>query len=479
MEYISYKNSKINEKLRKENNEQYIKTKQEEEKEYFKTMFKNIDKNIKLDEEQIRIILIDEDYHMVIAGAGSGKTTTITAKVNYLIQKKKIKDNEILIISFTNKAVKELDERINKEFKHNIKIQTFHKFGYDIIKENTTTKPKITKNTEKIIKEYFEKEIINDKENLKLLTEILIHFKIIKRKNKINQQLQKNEKEYKNFIQICTHFISLYKSKDNKKIKPKKQIIKKFTILMEDLTKYYQKTLKENNEIDFDDIINEADKIIITKKNKFNYKYIFIDEFQDISESRYKLIKDIAQINNSKIMVVGDDWQCIYSFASSNLDIFTHFQKDITKCEVSKITKTYRNSQQLIDIAGKFIQKNPYQIKKQLISEKQLNNPITIIKYKTNKKTKKLKEIIKYIIKKYGENKKILILGRYTFDIKSIKDPEIKIEDNTIILKNYEKTIINYLTVHSAKGLGYDNVILINTENKKLGFPSKKKQTNY
>ena len=144
-----------------------------------------------------------------------------------------------------------------------------------------------------------------------------------------------------------------------------------------------------------------------------------------------------------------------------------------------KITKTYRNSQQLIDIAGEFIQKNPYQIKKQLISEKQLNNPITIIKYKTNEKTKKLKEIIKYIIKKYGENKKILILGRYTFDIKSIKDPEIKIENNTIILKNYEKTIINYLTVHSAKGLGYDNVILINTENKKLGFPSKKKQTNY
>ena len=127
MKYITYKETTMTEEQRKQNNETYIKNTMEKEKEYFENMFKNIDKNIKLDEEQIRIILTDENYQMVIAGAGAGKTTTITAKVNYLIEKQNINPEEILIISFTNKAVNELKERINKEFKHNVKIQTFHK----------------------------------------------------------------------------------------------------------------------------------------------------------------------------------------------------------------------------------------------------------------------------------------------------------------------------------------------------------------
>ena len=86
-------------------------------------MFKEIDKNIMLDENQRRIILTDEKYTMVIAGAGSGKTTTITAKVNYLIEKQKIKDDEIIIISYTNKAVEELKNRINKDFKNNVNVK--------------------------------------------------------------------------------------------------------------------------------------------------------------------------------------------------------------------------------------------------------------------------------------------------------------------------------------------------------------------
>ena len=117
MEYISYKESKLTEQERKQNNEKYIETEKQNQKHYFENMFKNIDENIKLDEEQIKIILTDEDNQLVIAGAGSGKTTTITAKVNYLIEKKNIKDEEILIISFTNKAVNELK---NMDYKNMI-----------------------------------------------------------------------------------------------------------------------------------------------------------------------------------------------------------------------------------------------------------------------------------------------------------------------------------------------------------------------
>ena len=143
MKYISYKESNIKEEERIINNKNYIKEQLKTQEKYFDNMFKKIDPNIKLDQEQRKIILTDEDNLMVIAGAGAGKTTTITGKVNYLIEKLEIKEDEIIIITFTNKAVQELKERINKEFKHEVKITTFHKLGYEIIKENMNPSPKI------------------------------------------------------------------------------------------------------------------------------------------------------------------------------------------------------------------------------------------------------------------------------------------------------------------------------------------------
>ena len=110
-------------------NNKYIDNKLIELKDYFDNMYKMVDENITLDLEQRIAILTDEDYNMIIAGAGSGKTTTITAKVKYLVDIKKINPNDIVIISFTNKAVEELKQRINNDFKIDSLITTFHKLG--------------------------------------------------------------------------------------------------------------------------------------------------------------------------------------------------------------------------------------------------------------------------------------------------------------------------------------------------------------
>ena len=137
---------------------------------------------------------------------------------------------------------------------------------------------------------------------------------------------------------------------------------------------------------------------------------------------------------------------------------------------IKKITKTYRNSQELIDIAGNFVMKNKKQFKKDLISNKHINDPIEIIYYSDNK-IDVLNNIIDKIIKNKKESK-ILLLGRYKNDIYTIIDNKnFKIKDKKIkCLK--QQIDIDFLTIHAAKGLGYDNVILINFDNKKLGFPS-------
>ena len=591
------------------------------EKEYFDKMFENVDKNIILDKEQRKIIINNENNLMVIAGAGSGKTTTITAKINYLIDKENIKEDEILVISFTNKAVNELKSRVNNDFNHKVNITTFHKFGYEIIKTNEKRKFKILNNNYDIIKQYIEKNLImNNKKFKQFLDFFLYYFEIssdimifhdldnyynykckekyptlkskveyinknkketvyslnenkianylfmknikyeykkkyiydenykpdftiyqnnkiyyieyfdieeikkykynmnikkirqIHKKNKtelieiyntnimknlekklieknieikdrnpkqVFKDLIKNNKDiiYSRFIKFCITFISLYKARglnDFKNIEQKNTRNKIFLEFIKDLYDYYEEYLYKNNLLDFDDLINKANEIVKSNNDvNLKYKYIIIDEYQDISNCRFELIKNIINKIKCKIMVVGDDWQCIYGFASSNINLFTQFKRNIKNCEIKKITNTYRNSQELINIAGNFIQKNKFQIKKTLKSNKRLANPITITYYKGNEIEKKLIESLDYLICKYSDKKNILILGRYNFDINAINDKQIKIEKNKLKYLKYNNVNIEYMTVHASKGLGYDNVIIINLKNDIIGFPSK------
>ena len=116
-------------------NEKFLSSKLIEYKDYFDNMFKGIDDNIVLDQEQRLAILTDEDYSLVIAGAGSGKTTTMAAKVKYLVEKMHIKEDKIILLAFTNKACEELQTRINEDFKLNVEVLTFHKLGMKFLRK--------------------------------------------------------------------------------------------------------------------------------------------------------------------------------------------------------------------------------------------------------------------------------------------------------------------------------------------------------
>ena len=162
--YISKKENKnLTEEERILNNNNFINKSLIELKEYFDNLYKDIDSNIKLDNEQRIAILTDEDYNMIIAGAGSGKTTTIAGKVKYLIDIKNIKEEEIIVISFTNKAVSELKQRINNDFNIKCKICTFHKFGMDILNDKNL---KVLSNPYNIINDFFNNILCNDNETL-------------------------------------------------------------------------------------------------------------------------------------------------------------------------------------------------------------------------------------------------------------------------------------------------------------------------
>jgi len=404
-----------------------------------------------LDEYQKEVVLDDSKALLVVAGAGSGKTMTILAKVKYLLEVKGIKSDEILLLSLTNETVYNLKEKLKILGYNNMNVYTFHKLGLNILRKECNNINIVNEDyLSFIIDEYFLSYIFNNKYYKK---KIIRYFRI-----NIYKDLN-NSKEYVDFKVMLISLIHLIKN-NNIDINYvfeiyKNSLIDKFIwkILL-DILIIYKRELESLGLIDFDDMINEAYNLIRSKNLSFNYKYIIIDEFQDISVARYKLIKEIMDRSNAKFVAVGDDWQSIYGFTGCSVDILINFNKYFRNSNILYLENTYRNSSELIYVASKFILKNNFQIKKELFSSKHIIKPIKIV-YSSDNDI--LVKILEYINKE-----DVMILGRNNYDI-----------------KDYTINNCRYLTVHKSKGLEADEVILINLENKLDGFPNKKKDNRF
>ena len=320
--------------------------------------------------------------------------------------------------------------------------------------------------------------------------------------------INNNDEEFSAFCKLINTFLTLFKANNFNKeelVKFKREASEKnlymrqkhllFFKIFEPLYDYYNKKLKENNLIDFNDMINKAidnlnnNSIEVIKKNNLDYKYIIIDEFQDTSISRFQLIKAIKnKIEECKILAVGDDWQSIYRFAGSDISIFSEFEKYFGKTEINFIEKTYRNPQELIDIAQNFIMKNENQLKKNLKSDKSLTKPVEFRSVNQKNKIEVIFDILKNIAKEnVNKKKEVLILARNNYSFSQlngkyfhVKDKKIKIEASNFIndkelkkLKYLKNIKLSIKTVHASKGLEADEVIIIDVDDDITGFPNK------
>ena len=661
-------------------NDTYLASRLIAEKDYLDNILKDIDSDISLDEDQRKVVLADEDYSLVIAGAGAGKTTTVAAKVKYLVEKQGINPEQILIISFTNKAVNELRDKINKDLNIPCPIATFHSTGNAILHKNNPEQLNIVEGGKLYycIQNYFREKILRDASvvnslilffasyfdapyegddinnffnhmanaNYATMRSELDDFKkeIIDRNSKKKITIQNEivrsvqEVEIANFLYVnnidytyepiykynipmagkpytpdfiiqqgghaayIEHFgitedgknflydeeeLETYKKAINDKIKLHRQhnteliytfssyndgesisshleklltehgfelkrrsneeIVKKLVaseenkyinrlvfLVMNFIRNFkvngyderdfdrlslgtgnvrtklfldiahacfleYKKFLVENHAVDFEDMINESARVlneVKDMKQKLDFKYLIVDEYQDISRQRFDLVKAFSEVTDAKIMAVGDDWQSIYAFSGSDITLFTHFEETLGYAKLMKIVKTYRNSQEIIDIAGGFIQKNSSQITKSLVSPKHIDEPVIIYTYDSTAKDPKsdrrsgtnyamayavqtaLEQIMAYDREegKEGRRANVLLLGRFNFDGDRLTKTglfEYVNRGSKVKSVKYPKLDITFMTAHASKGLGYDNVIVINGRNETYGFPSK------
>ncbi len=417
-----------------------------------------------LDNQQIKAIINAGKYSLIVAGAGSGKTLTMIGKIKYLLEVKKIKPEEILCISFTNESTKSLKEKIKNDYIH---VFTFHKLAIHILKlEDLYFEIAPNDFLDNLIKNFFENQVWQNaflkKQFIKTIKKIII------RKKKYLAFLKTSN--FRELVKLIKTFISLYSTnnltKNDFKSFFKEENNNPLLYLIYTIITIYETEKLNNNYYDFDDLIKQAMKLCQTK-NICKYKEIIIDEFQDTSKLRLFFVKEVVKNNDANLTVVGDDFQSIYKFSGCNLNIFLNFREYFDNVTTFKIENTYRNSQELIKVAGDFVMKNNRQIKKDLKSNKHLNKPIIIIKY-----FNPYKAILK-ALKKINKDE-ILILGRNNFDIyKFIPNEKIKwLENGYFILDNLNYKL-RYLTIHKSKGLESDNVIIINLINADLGFPTK------
>lgn len=235
----------------------------------------------------------------------------------------------------------------------------------------------------------------------------------------------------------------------------------------------YERTLDRNYEIDFTDAIIQATELCRKGLWK-HYEYILVDEFQDISVDRYKFLQALRSDNpKTKLFCVGDDWQSIFRFAGSDMSLVYEFEKYFGFTEHCKIETTYRFHQPLIDKSSEFVMKNKEQ------KEKTIKTPngdtyktfLNFVKCDGEDEDGVKKEVEK-IIADIPTNQSILLLGRYNYDAVSVGyKGKMEFSENRMMVKVGGREI-PFLSVHSAKGLEADHVILVNCNQGAYGFPS-------
>jgi len=318
-----------------------------------------------LNKEQELAVLHDEGPLLILAGAGSGKTRVLTHRIAYLIKQKGIFPSSILAITFTNKAAKEMRSRIDSligDLSRDMWVGTFHsicirmlrrdieRLGYDrsfVIYD--------TQDQQVVIKECLKELNINDK-------------------NFPPKSVLETIGKQKDELIDAAHFEKLYAS-DFRMGKIAK------------IYKLYEKKLKNNNALDFDDIILNTIKLFnqypeVLEFYQRRFRYVLVDEYQDTNTAQYTLVQKLSEAHKN-LCVVGDDDQSIYGWRGANIRNILDFEKDFKSCTTVKLEQNYRSTQNILDAANQVISNNTGRKCKSLWTENKGGNKIVLCENET------------------------------------------------------------------------------------------------
>ena len=325
---------------------------------YNKIVMTRIDEILEqLNDEQIKPVLQTEGPVLVLAGAGSGKTRVLTSRIAYLVDELGVPADAILSITFTNKAANEMKERLGKIVDvsrswvctiHSMCVRILRMYPEEVgISPNFSIYSEVERNN--IIKKSFQECDFDDE---KLLKNIKWH---IANAKMLGFDPERYAEEYAGEREID-------------------QIVKVYA--------RYQKHLRENNALDFDDLLNETRNLLRKYKEVREYlggrfRYILVDEFQDTNEVQYEIVKLLASVHGN-LFVVGDDDQSIYGWRGAKIENILHFEKDFKGAHVFKLERNYRSTKNILKLANTVIKNNGKRKSKVLWTENEEGSPAKV-----------------------------------------------------------------------------------------------------
>ncbi|HPS21497.1 MAG TPA: UvrD-helicase domain-containing protein [Candidatus Paceibacterota bacterium] len=349
---------------------------------------------------------------LIIAGAGAGKTKTVTHRIINLI-KEGISPNKILAVTFTNKAAKEMKERILKEMDKNTKgqdtvpfISTFHSLGVHIIKENAK---------ELGLTKHF--SILDENDTNSLIKDTLKELSLDPKQyepRKIKNAISREKGKFKHASDYVTN--------------PNEP----FQNLVAQVWSLYEKRKNKENALDFDDLLVKSTKLLKENKELREYyqnkwEFIHIDEYQDTNEVQYILSKLLAE-KNKNICVVGDADQNIYSWRGANLKNILNFEKDYPNAKIITLEENYRSTKNILEAANEVIKKNQFRPDKNLFTKNTQGEKISI--FEAMDETEEADFIAGKILEKidYGENEAsdFAVLYRANFQSRALEEAMLR-----------------------------------------------------
>ncbi|MCY9803309.1 DNA helicase IV [Vibrio scophthalmi] len=431
----------------------------------WKVLFSQIESS-PLNLSQQKAVLLNDNNNLVLAGAGSGKTSVLTARVAYLLQSHLAQASEILMLAFGREAAQEMSQRLSSKIgsgSEPVKVNTFHQLGLQILRHVEGDQVSISqvatndnlrqawctdwlkrhwmtptsyKRWQKHLSQWpiayiaGDEELGSHVENPKLIAWLDTQLSQLAAMECSKKQIQQQLVEHREYTRLNSELALVW---------PCYQA--------------WLEMLKEQNEIDFNSMISRATSYV--QKGKFTspWKYIMIDEYQDISPQRLALVE--ALCNQSKhqdcvLFAVGDDWQSIYQFAGADVDLTTGFAERFPNSTLHYLDTTYRFNNQLGNVANTFIQQNPNQLEKELKSHKEQKGKAVTLLPMAN-----VEKVLDQLDRKAKTKQTVLILGRNHYH-----KPELF----TDWQKQFNQLDIEFMTCHGSKGKEADYVVIVNVD---------------
>ncbi len=448
----------------------------EQERQNWTALFSQIESS-PLNLSQQQAALLNNDYNLVLAGAGTGKTSVLTSRVSYLLQSRLAQADELLLLAFGRDAAREMQNRLNDKIgisAEKATVCTFHQLGLQILKsvesddiivsplatddklrkswcsewlkahwENTTNYKRWQKHLSNWPIAYLkgDEELIGQIENPKLIAWIMKQLDQLCMCHLTKRELQQNLIEHSDYTRINSELALVW---------PCYQA--------------WQKMLKEQGHIDFYTMITKATAYVKSGKFSSSWRYVMVDEYQDISPDRLALLESLSAGKNAKtqasLFAVGDDWQSIYQFAGSDVDLTIGFAERFPSSTIHFLDTSYRFNSMIAEVANQFIQKNPNQIEKEIESYKaQKQKAVYVLPMVRMEKT------LDELNQKQEKQVSVLILGRNHYHKPTLF---------TDWKKRFPKLELSYMTCHGSKGTESDYVFIVGVDEGQ--FPSVERQ---